>query len=193
MSNLHTRLIGVAALCATLCATAAGQPPTGDAKDQPSKKDDAKKDEAKRSSGTVVKAFELKSTNASEIQQFLVKYFAAPDGGEKSGPLVAADGKTRTVFVRGSAADVDTAGKIVAQLDGGSADGPLQVIRLQSAAVDDVVRVLTALELGSRVYPLQLAGALVIPRNETNTDQIKAVIEKMDEIRLGKSGARGKN
>jgi hypothetical protein len=191
MSNLHTRLVGGAVLCATLCATAAGQPPTGNATDQPSKKDEAKKDDAKKDTGTVVKSFELKSANAGEVQQFLVKYFAAPGGGEKPGLLAAADGKTRTVFVRGSAADVDTAGKIVAQLDGGSADGPLLVIRLQNASVDEVMRVLTALELASRAHPFQLAGVLVITPGETNVDQIKAVIEKMDGTRL--TGAGGKN
>ena len=180
-------------MCVTLYATTAGQPPAGGAKDQPAKKDEAKKDKTKKDNGTVVKAFELKSANASEIQQFLVKYLVAPAGDEKPGPLVAADGKTRTVFVRGPAADVDTAGKIVAQLDGDSADGPLLVIRLQNAAVEEVMRVLNALELGSRVYPLQLSGALAIPRDETNMNQIKAVIEKMDGTGLGRTGARGKN
>ena len=179
-------------------STAAAQPQVGAAKKTAptavakedsgvvAKKDDAtaaKKDEGQ------VKTFELKSGNPGEIQQFLAKHFAAvaqaaasQKGPAKAPVLIAYDARSKTLFVRGAAADVETAGKIIAQLEGGAdaANGPLYVIRLKNASVEETVRVLTALNLAARVYPCQASRMLILPKGDPDGEQVKAVVDKLD-------------
>ncbi len=199
MTQFLTRPVAVVALCVALGTAAAGQPTAVAGKDAPAKKgespkielkkdepkkDEFKKDEPKKVEPSVVKAFEFKTINPGEVQQLVTKYVAAqtgPKGGTVRPPvLIAVDPKTKTLFVRGAAADVETAGKIIAQLDGGAADGPLQVVHLQNATVDEVMRVLGSLDLAAAVHPCPASHSLVIAQGASNTDQIKTVIEKLE-------------
>jgi hypothetical protein len=192
-----TRSVVAFVLCAALCAVATSQPP-GD-KAQPVK-DETKKDTgAKNGDATQVKAFDLKNANANEVQQFLTKHFTptavpvatkvgttapAPVAGKPSIHL-AYDTRTKALFVRGTAADVELAGKMIAQLDAGpnglSGTGhPLTVIYLRNTTADEVMKVLTALEIGGKVHSCPMSKALVLPQSDPNADQIKTVVERLD-------------
>ena len=204
MTKLITRSVAAIALCVALGTTAAGQPTAANGKNAPekkvdlkkeeakkdeikkddAKKDEVKKDDAKKAEPSVVKAFEFKTANPAEVQQLVARYTAAQTGSKggmgRPAVLIAVDPKTKTLFVRGAATDVETAGKIIAQLDSGATDGPLHVIHLQSAAVDEVMRVLGALDLATSVHPCPGSRSLVIAHGAANVDQIKTVIEKLD-------------
>jgi hypothetical protein len=185
-----------------LCATATAQPPgtkeqpakTTDKKDEV-KKDEGRKDAPKPNDATQVKAFELKSANAGEVQQFLTRHFTPPTAAVSTKPgtpvpppvagkpsiQLAYDARTKVLFVRGSAADVETAGKMIAQLEGGAgAAGPLTVIHLRNTTADEVMKVLAALELNGKVHACPMSKALVLAPNDPNADQIKTVIERLD-------------
>ncbi|QJW93583.1 secretin N-terminal domain-containing protein [Frigoriglobus tundricola] len=199
MTKLFTRPVAAIALFAALGTAAAAQPAAVAGKDAPAKKadskkdepkkdepkkDEPKKDEPKKAEPSVVKAFEFKTANPAEVQQLVTKY-ASAQAGSKGGAgrpavLIAVDPKTKTLFVRGAAADVETAGKIIAQLDNGATDGPLHVIHLQTVAAEEVMRVLGQLDLAAAVHPCPGSRSLVIAHGATNVDQIKTVIEKLD-------------
>jgi|GEM_PF-4466567 len=184
MTKLSMRSIVAVALSVILGTLATAQQPAANTNAQPAKKvdskDTVKKDEPKKTE-TVVKTFELKNANPNEIQQFLTKHLAAAAAKQGRPPfLVAVDSKNKTVFVRGAAGDVDTAGKIIAQLDGGSMDGPLNVIVIQYSSFDEVMRILNLLELGTAVHACPASHVLVIPHGVANVDQIKTIVEKLE-------------
>ncbi len=136
--------------------------------------------------GTQVKAFDVKTASAPEIQQLLVKLFAPQPGvGAKAGGkppvLVALDPKHKTIFVRGTAADVEAAGKVVAQVDAGEAKGPLTIIVLKNVGTQEVLQVLVPLQLSARVHPCPTSKVLVLDPSDPNADQIKAVVDRLEE------------
>lgn len=189
MTKLSMRSIVAVAMSVVLGTLAMAQQPVTIAKTQPTKKEDAKKDDVKKvdskdpaKADTVVKTFELKNANPNEIQQFLSKHLAAAAAKHGRPPfLVAVDFKNKTVFVRGATADVETAGKVIAQIDGGSSkDGPLNVIVLQYTSIEEAMRILNSLELGGSVHACPASHVLVIPHSATNVDQIKAIVEKLE-------------
>jgi hypothetical protein len=195
--------VGLFALCT---ATVAQQPalapqPTSGKKDDP-KKDagkavdskDGKKDAGKvegivkKEEATQIKTFEMKDANIADLQQVLSRFAPSKSGKQL---LVVADPKTKTLFIRGTPTDVEMAAKIIAQLEGDAkTDGPLHVIHLQYTPVDDAMRVLTALELNTRVFPCQSHKALILAQGEQNMDQVKTVVEKLETANKPNTGKK---
>jgi hypothetical protein len=160
-------------LFAALCG-AAGAQPAGPKKDEGSAQ---------------LKTFVVKNANLTEAQQYLVRYFtpAAPPPKPGTAPaapkptiLVAVEPKTKTLFVRGPAAEVETAGKIIAQLDGSDARGPLNVLVLQYAPVDEAMKVLTSLDLAKSVSPLPQSRLLILPQDDPTADEVKTVLVRLE-------------
>ena len=144
------------------------------------KEEPARKVEPVKKDDSQVRAFELKSANPSEVQQALQKYFAAPVASKAGATAPAAtahvafDARTKTVFVRGTAAEIEAAGKMIAQLDGG------HIIQLKNASVEDVMKVLTSLDIAGKVQSYPKAQLIIVPQNDSHFDQIKTVVEHLD-------------
>jgi hypothetical protein len=183
-----------------LCATTVAQQPALAPQPANGKKDDTKKDTAKlfdskdvkkdagkvegivkKEEATQIKTFEMKDANITDLQQVLARFAPSKSGKPL---LVVADPKTKVLFIRGTQADVEVAAKIIAQLEGeGKTPGPLEVIHLQYTPVDDAMRVLTALELNARVFPCPGHKALILAQGEASLDQVKAVVEKLENAK----------
>jgi hypothetical protein len=160
-------------LFAALCGTAGAQPAG-------LKKDDG---------SAQLKTFVVKNANLTEVQQFLTKYFTpatpTPKAGTTPTPakptiLVAAEPKSKTLFVRGPAAELEAAGKIIAQLDGSDVKGPLNVIPLQDVSVDEAMKVLSSLDLAKSVSPLPQSRLLILPQDDPTADEVKTVLVRLE-------------
>jgi hypothetical protein len=179
MPKDFSRVLIAASLLAALCATAGAQPGGGLKKDTaPGKKDDAT---------SQLKTFTVKNANLAEVQQYLTKHFtpapSKPGAAAVAGKptiLVAVEPKTKTIFVRGPAPDVDEAGKVIAQLDGMDTKGPLNVIALQNVSVDEAMKVLTALDLARSVSPCPQSRLLILPQGDPTADEVKTVLVRLE-------------
>jgi hypothetical protein len=161
-------------LLAALGAAASAQP-TG-----VPKKDDA---------AGQLKAYSVRNANPTEVQQILTRYFTPTPTPAKPGVapaaakptiLVAVEPKTKTLFVRGPSADVEAAGKIIAQLDSGDSKGPLRVLAVQHVPVEEAMRVLTALDLAKSVVPCPLSHLLILPQDDSSADEVQTVVNRLE-------------
>ncbi len=218
MTTLLTRSIAALAFCAALGAATVAQPPAGakgaadPAKDvkkgtppaspKDVKKDappvnppkDVKKDVAppKPDLTVQVKAFDIKVLHPAQVEQALNKQFATAVASKVGGPApapvaVASDPRTRTVFVRGTAAEIEAAARLIAQIDAGV------VLPLNGATVDEVMRVLTALELAAKVHADAQAKTITVFASDPNAEQIKLVVGRLSGAGAAPAPAPKKN
>jgi type II secretory pathway component GspD/PulD (secretin) len=180
-----------AALCALLC------PGLAFAQQPVPKKAELDKAPTVKAESLQVKAFALKSADPDEMRQVLTHVLSAatskagvrpvnhvaPAG---TGPRIATDTRSRTIFVRGTDRELKLASEVVSVLEGpsatpGSDNKDFSVIRLHHAKVDEASQVLSTLGLNSAALVLKKANALVVvPSAEVSVADVREVVERLD-------------
>jgi type II secretory pathway component GspD/PulD (secretin) len=140
-----------------------------------------------------VKSFELAHADPEEVRQTLTQMWVhvmAAHGarpgppGPAQPPRLAVDARTRTLFVRGNEKELEAVSELVAVLDGDPAkpgEGKnARVVRLHHAKVGEVLQVLTGLGLAGQVLALPKSNTLILPHNEAEAREVRAVVEKLD-------------
>jgi hypothetical protein len=129
------------------------------------------------------KDFEVSRADLEEVRQTLETVFSGRATGQK--PRLAANPRTKTLFARATAKDLETIGDIIAVLDN-PPDKPLpegssgQLFRLQYARANEVASVVTRLGISTLPIVLPKMNALYLAGNDGSAKDIKVVIEKMD-------------
>jgi type II secretory pathway component GspD/PulD (secretin) len=135
-----------------------------------------------------LKTFELAHADAEKVRATLTTVWSSLMGlaGRKvaSTPRLAANTRTRTLFVRGTEKELAAVADLISILDtpAGKAlpDGKgLRAVRLQYAKVHEVMQVLSGLGMQNSVVALNELNTLLLPQNG-DTNDVRTIIEKLD-------------
>ena len=154
-----------------------------------------------------VKVFHLQHADPQEVQQALTQLWRTlapvqesaranprkPRGGAEDDssspgiapPRVAVEPRTRTMFMRGSEKALDLASEVVEALDAEPGkEAPklkdLAVFQVRGGTIDEVVQVLTALDLTSHIFVLKKSSTLIVPQGPYVKD-VSEVLEHWGE------------
>jgi hypothetical protein len=136
-----------------------------------------------------LKAFELAHVDAEKMRQTLSTVWPSlmslKGSTTTTAPRLAANSRTKTLFVRGTAKELEAVEDLISILDTASGkplpDGKwLRAIRLEHAKVPEVVTVLNGLGIQSRVIALHELNTLLVGPAEEGSSDIRLVIEKLD-------------
>ena len=179
-------------------ATPAPKPADPAKPTEPAKPVEAKKEEPKPAEPTDVKTFTF-ATDAEftdAVQQFALlfgKMTAKPADAPKpapgtptaaaKGPKFTALARAKSIAVRGTKTELDTAETVVKVLQG-TADGKTaQVVKLKNANVQEVTQALAALDLGDGVVALRGSNAVVLLNADAAlVAQVKKVVEACEKF-----------
>jgi hypothetical protein len=145
-----------------------------------------------------VQAFHLKRADPEEVRQAVTHLWATlagapaqpgtpPRPGTKPAtelPRMAVNARTKTVFIRGTPQAVELAAEVIEVIDGepGKVSPKLKnlsVFQLSKCSVDEVMQVLTALELAAQVYPMKKSNTLLAAQGP-HTKGIGEIIDKLE-------------
>jgi hypothetical protein len=169
------------AACFVLAAVCAGSADGRQAKGPPDKSK-IKPVVKPKADAVGVQTFDLVRADPEEVRMTITKVIPPRPGNQ--GLRLAVDARTKTLFARGTAKELEAVADIVAILDT-PAGKPLpegkgiRVVRLEHVKVNDVVSVLTGLGLQAPVA-LPKLNALILPEGDEAAKDVRTVVEKLD-------------
>jgi type II secretory pathway component GspD/PulD (secretin) len=188
---LATALGVLTVLGADSASGQAGKAPPGGGKAPAADKAPAAK-ESPANAEVELKAIKLAHASPEEVRDTLSSVWPAlvtarrlPNGGTAAKLSVAADARTKTLFVRGTDKQLGMVEQLVKILDTAPdqelpTGTGLTVVRLKHAKVDEVTQVLAGLGLQQQVIALPRQNALILPQAERQAKDIRMVIENVD-------------
>ena len=166
-----------------------------------------------------VKVVHLKRADPEEVQQAINQLWPAvaaegestqatpmkptapaPAAGKPAGiapPRVAVNSRTRTLFLRGSGKALELASEVIDALDGEPGkESPklknLVVFQAPGGAIDEVLQVLTTLDLNSHVFPMRKSNMLIVAQGPYARD-VNEVLTKWGEAPAANKTAASKS
>jgi hypothetical protein len=140
-----------------------------------------------------VKVFELKRVDPEEARQALIVVSSLGSNSQtananpaqaRTGLLIAFDASSRTVFVRGTTAQLNAAAELIAALNeepGKNASSKtVRVLSLRHAAPEQAIAILTSLGWQNNVVALKKSRLLIV-RADADAEDVGTVVQKLDQ------------